>query len=487
MYGAGVVVPLHTLTCSVTSSRTKTFCAGLNQKARRSNFVVRLYLTNMDKGVSDQLLAQAKEVLAHNDRGSYTVPAPDIYPHQWLWDSCFIAIGLRHLDLKRAQTELISLLRGQWTNGMLPDMIFAAGDGARQDRELWRSWVSPYAPHDEATSGVTQPPMLAEAVVRIGQKLKLPQRRSWFRSIYPRLVRYHEWLYTERDPHDQGLAVLVHPYESGLDNSPPWISELRKHSLPWWVSLIEKLHLDSLVNLVRRDTRRVPPGQRMSNVEAMAYWAALRRLRRKAYNSEAILNHPLFAVEDLAFNCILIRANTHLREIAKTIGRDLPDDLAAAIGRADHALDQLWDESRGQYFSRSFINHKLIEESSIATLLPLYAGTITAERAKHLVELLNNVELFNTEWPVPSVPLSSDFFKPVEYWQGPTWINTNWLIIDGLKRYGFTKEAERLAQRSLELVAKSGFGEYFNPLDGSTAGIHNFSWTAALTIDLLKS
>ncbi len=440
----------------------------------------------MDKKTAEELLARAKDVLAHNDRGNYTVPAPDIYPHQWLWDSCFIAIGLRHLDIKRAQAELTSLLRGQWTNGMLPDMIFADGDGARQDRELWRSWISPYAPHDVVTSGVTQPPMLAEAVVRIGAKLKLPQRRSWFRAIFPHLVRYHEWLYTERDLRDQGLAVLLHPYESGLDNSPAWISELRKHSLPWWVSLIEKLHPDGVVNQVRRDTRRIPPGQRMSNVEAMAYWAALRRLRRKAYNSEAILNRPLFAVEDLAFNCILIRANTHLRDIAKTIGRDLPESLASNFELAGKALEELWDEDRGQYFSRSFINHKLIEEPSIATLLPLYAGTISSQRAQQLVDLLNDPKLFGTKWPVPSVPLNSDFFDPSRYWQGPSWINTNWLIIDGLKRYGFTAEAESLTKRSLELVAKSGFSEYFNPLDGSPDGANNFSWTAALTIDLLK-
>ncbi len=435
----------------------------------------------------EELLEKAQAVLKQNDRHKWTVPAGDLYPHQWLWDSCFIAIGLRHLNIERAQTELRSLLCGQWSNGMLPNMIFSSENEHRQHRELWRSYISPYAPHKVATSGITQPPLLAEAAVCIGQKLKLPERRTWYRQIYPGLLRYHEWLYADRDPHGEGLIILIHPYESGLDNSPPWISELRKHNFPWWIGLIEKLHLDGVASLVRRDTRHVPPEQRMSNVEAIAYWAAIHRLRRKAYNSEAILPRSLFLLEDLAFNCILIRANVHLQTIAKDIGHTIPENLLQKMQRSKLALEQLWDESTSQYYSRSFVGHKLITEPTIATLLPLYAGNISKERAEQLIKLLRDKKKFALKWPIPSVPQTSSFFNPFKYWQGPTWINTNWLIIDGLKRYGFNKEAEELRSKSLELVANSGMYEYFNPLTGQPSGASNFSWTAALTIDLIKS
>jgi hypothetical protein len=433
-----------------------------------------------------ELLEEAEKVLKKNDRGKFTVPAGDLYPHQWLWDSCFIACGLRHIDIDRAQTELTSLLRGQWSNGMFPNIIF--NDKAEQrEKELWRSYLSPYSPDKVATSGITQPPLIAEAVVRVGEKLRPADQKTWYRTMYPHIVKYHEWLYRDRDPHTEGLILLLHPYESGLDNSPPWISELRKHSMPWWIRIIERLHLDKVVNLFRRDTKHVPPGQRMSNIEALAYWAAVLRLRRKAYNSEALLSRSLFTVEDLAFNCILIRANKRLQEIAKTINEELPSWLTERIAKTEEALENLWDEATGQYYSRSFVSHKLIEESSVATLLPLYAGTISEERVKRLMELLARKEYFGAEWPVPSVPLSSPQFSALKYWQGPTWININWLIIDGLRRYGYQKEALDLKKRTLELVKKSGFNEYFNPKDGSPAGAHNFSWTAALIIDLLKT
>jgi glycogen debranching enzyme len=75
----------------------------------------------------------------------------------------------------------------------------------------------------------------------------------------------------------------------------------------------------------------------------------------------------------------------------------------------------------------------------------------------------------------------------VRYWQGPTWINTNWLIIDGLRRYGFDDHADVLTEMTLELVRLHGFNEYFNPLDGTPLGATNFSWSAALAIDLIKS
>jgi hypothetical protein len=432
------------------------------------------------------LAEEAQAILESNDQGTYTMPASHLYPHQWLWDSCFAAIGIRHYDVERAKIELLSLIRGQWQNGMLPNMIFNDSRAYRRDRNIWRSWVSPYSPDGVTTSGITQPPMLAEAIVQVGKKMKAHERRSWYRMTWPALLAYHRWLYHDRDPHGEGLVLQIHPWETGLDNTPPWMDELHEHLLPGWVRLMEKTKLEKLVTLFRRDTRFVPVDQRFNNVEAMALFDVQRRLRRKAYDINKILDHSLFAIEDLTFNSILIRANEHVLSIAKYIKEKVPEDLQHSMKLAAKQLEELWDPYAQEYYSRDFVTHKLLKVSSIAGLMPLYAGTISKERAEALVKKLENDHLFGPAYPVPSVPISSEWFDANRYWQGPSWVNMNWLIIDGLNRYGYKDHAAALRETTIEMVQQGGFYEYFNPLSGEPLGVPEFTWTAALTLDLLK-
>jgi neutral trehalase len=434
-----------------------------------------------------ELLEQMKAVLAMNDRGDYTQPGHGLYPHQWLWDSCFTAIGVANYDVPRAQRELKSLLRGQWHNGMLPNIIFRPEARYRTDRNVWRSWVNPNAPSDVATTGITQPPMLAEAVIRVGSHLDWPERRSWYAQMYPALLRYHQWLYAERDPHQEGLTLQVHPWETGLDNSPPWMAEMHDHRMPLWIQLIEKSKFDNIIGLFRRDTQSVPMDERFSTIETIVLFDTQLRLRRKAYDINKILDHGLFAIEDLTFNSILIRANAHLQEIAKSLRQDIPPQLLERMRRTETAFDQLWDEYTGQYYSRDFITHRLLKIPTVATLLPLYAGHVSKDRARTLVKLLEQEHGFGPAYPVPSVPVDSVWFNAKLYWQGPTWVNMNWLVIQGLKQYGYHDHAAALAESTLEMVGRSGAHEYFDPLTGDPAGADGFSWTAALTIDLLKT
>lgn len=436
---------------------------------------------------SDSLtLAEAAEAVLHaNDRGNYTVPATELYPHQWLWDSAFIAIGQRHYDVERAKLEILSLLRGQWHNGMIPHMILNQAPEYARDRAIWNSNISPYSPDDVATSGITQPPVLAEAIVRIGEKLNAAERRSWYKKIWPSLLAYHQWLYDDRDPHHEGLTLQIHPWETGLDNTPPWMAELHEHLMPWWVRVLETTRIERLLSLFRRDTRLIPVNQRFDNVEALVLFNVQRRLRRKAYNTQHVLPHALFAIEDLSFNCILIRNNQLLQDIAATIKETVPKALLERMNLTTHKLEDLWDPYAGEYFSRDFVTHKLLKQSSIATLLPLYAGTVSKQRAAELVALIENEHLYGTAYPLPTAPVSSPRFDEDRYWQGPSWINMNWLIIDGLEHYGYSDHAAALRETTLEMVENGGFYEYFNTKSGAPLGTPDFSWTAALALDLL--
>ena len=437
------------------------------------------------KSENQHVIDACKTILDENYSVDHTTPAPGLYPHQWLWDSCFTAIGVRHYDPERARQELERLLAGQWANGMIPHMIFEPDKRYRQDRNIWRSIVSPYSPDKVATSGITQPPILADAVLRVGTMLKKDVRLRFYKKMVPALFRHHFWLMTERDPHEEGLTLQIHPWETGLDNTPTWMNQLHEHSKPWWIAAVEKLHLDGFVNIMRRDTRHVPPGQRITNTEALMVFDMIRRFKRKSYDIPKILHRSLFCIEDIGFNSILARNNQILLDLASAARLSVPEDLEMRIGRQRHALQKCWDEQEGYFYSRDFITHELLHDLTIASLLPIYSGVISTEQAERIVDCLADYKTFSLNHPIPSVPVNHPQFNPHRYWQGPSWINTNWLLIDGLKRYGFTEQAKHLQDQTVSLVREHGPYEYFSPLDGQPLGASEFSWSAALTIDLL--
>jgi glycogen debranching enzyme len=101
--------------------------------------------------------------------------------------------------------------------------------------------------------------------------------------------------------------------------------------------------------------------------------------------------------------------------------------------------------------------------------------------------LLRDESRFWPRHPVPSVPIDAEQFDADRYWRGPTWINTNWLVIEGLRAVRDETAAAELRRRTLDLVDRSGFAEYFSALDGHGFGAPDFSWTAALVLDLLES
>lgn len=270
-----------------------------------------------------------------------------------------------------------------------------------------------------------------------------------------------------------------------MDNTPAWMTLMREHRMPLWIRLIEITHTDGLVGRLRRDLRYVPLAQRYATIDALTMFANQQRLRALGYDSARMLKRGPFQVADLAFNAILIRNNRLLGNIAAIIDRPVPAGLRASFNQAEQALDDLFDEPSGYYYSRNMANGQLMAQPSIATLLPLYAGSISKERARHLVErLLEDENRFGAAYPIPSVPVNDPSFDAERYWQGPSWFNTNWLVMDGLRRYGYKDHAAAIGEIMAELVAEHGFYEYYQPLTGQPLGARGFSWTAAVAIDI---
>ena len=202
---------------------------------------------------NDTLIGAAQRVLRLNDTGGFTKPSPRQYPHQWNWDSAFIALGLAHFDLPRAYAEVQSLLRAQWRDGMVPHIIYSTGASEYfPPPEFWQTQNLPHA-GAVPSSGLTQPPILATIVRMMHERVP---SLNFVREVYSRLLAWQRWLHTARDPDGTGLPCLIHPWESGMDNSPLWADALDRIT-PTDLPAFKRRDMGWVLRAARRS--RAPP------------------------------------------------------------------------------------------------------------------------------------------------------------------------------------------------------------------------------------
>ena len=423
-------------------------------------------------------IAQAQVVLRENDTGTFIKPGPGQYPHQWNWDVGFVAVGLARYDMTRARAEIRALLRGQWRDGMVPHIVYhGGGSDYFPSPEFWQTERSQQAP-PVPTSGITQPPVLATAV----RMLHLiagdaDASLAFVREIFPALLAWHRWLYAARDPEETGLVAILHPWESGTDNATRWtepLARIRPRDLPAFN---------------RGDTVHVKASERPTSSDYARYIFLIDLFRGRRYEPAELYADSPFLVQDALFNAVLHRANEDLRALALELGEPV-DELDAWLARTRRAFaERLWHAENGLYYDYDLRADAPIRENSCATFIPLFAGLPDEETVHRLVSehLLNRDEYApdgRTRYFLPSVAKSSPLWEPRRYWRGPVWAIINWMVLHGLRRYGYDELAETVRQHTLALIEQGGFYEYYDPRDGTGCGSGDFSWMAALAIDL---
>ncbi|MCS7145972.1 MAG: glycoside hydrolase, partial [Aigarchaeota archaeon] len=113
------------------------------------------------------------------------------------------------------------------------------------------------------------------------------------------------------------------------------------------------------------------------------------------------------------------------------------------------------------------------------------AGIATRQQAENLVEHLFNPKEFWTTFPIPTVSVDDPNYDPRGYWRGRSWININWFTYHGLRRYGFDREANALAERVIELMSRGpSCSENYNSQNGEPLGAPDFGWST-LAMDFL--
>lgn len=439
--------------------------------------------------IDNPLIKQAIAVLNQNWTGTFTKPAPSLYPHQWNWDAGFIAIGLAYFNTDRAIAEMRHLFSGQWADGMLPHIVFGNDPQARYfpGPEFWQTEKAPHSSKNPLTSGITQPPVHAFALWRMFEIVLAKDKGKiidFFKEIFPKVLASHRYLYEKRDPYEEGLVYIRHPWEPGTDNSPTWDKALAK---------MDVKALD-IPPYQRKDLQNPKAAlHRPTQEDYDRYVYLVNHFRKNNYDEESIFMDCPFLIQDPLFNAILIWSNECLIKIAAVVGEDYQQIIEWNERSMKGMITKLWNEETGLYDAWDIVNHERIKVQTNSGLMPLIAGVPTKEKAEKMVATLQSAMFSGTkENPVylcPTYNLKAADINYEKYWRGPVWINMNWLLYQGLKRYDFDELAEQVRRDSLTLLEKYGFYEYFDPrrgVEGAAYGTHQFSWSAALCLDWLK-
>ena len=415
------------------------------------------------------MLKEAQRILSLNDKGRYTVPTHGLYPFQWNWDSCLTALGQQHFDNERAWVEIETLVAHQWPDGMVPHIVFhEMNDGYFPGPGVWRTG------RPTPTTGITQPPVLALVLEQLWERS--PQddaTRKRCLSLMASADRWHQWFYRCRDPQNTGLVALLHPWESGRDNSIDWFEAL------------SAVPVDNVEPYQRRDTQHVDASHRPTQFEYDRYVALVQCFRDLKWDNTLLHDASPFQVVDPGFNAILIHSDQSLVRLAAELGQPaLAEAAQARVAHALQALEALWNANMGQYVCLNRRTGQLVDSPSIGGLLPVLVLPEGHAHLGALVQRLNKLLDLGpfgvaSHWP------EDDRFDGKRYWRGPSWLIVNYLLIKGLRENGEEALADRIVQASLKCIEESGCSEYYHPITGEALGGGTFTWTAAMVIEFL--
>ncbi|WP_158888752.1 glucosylglycerate hydrolase [Amycolatopsis anabasis] len=433
---------------------------------------------------SPSLAARAARVLRDNDNGTVITAAPKLYPHMWSWDAAFISIGLAHVDVSRAITELETLFGAQWRNGMLPHIVFTEDAAYFPGPDRWGTEVAADGPEHVRTSGICQPPVHAIAVRRMldvarrSTRADQEEAERFARRIWPALYEWHRWLVDYRIPDTSGLIAIVHGWESGMDNSPRWdvpYSGVRPGA--------------GLLPYVRQDLLQVSdPAERPSSAEYDRYIWLIEEMRRAAYDSAEVVRRSSFLVGDVFITALFSLSCEVLAQLGHELGwpagklYDWAANARAAVAASRHPVS-------GMARDRDLRTGRWLDTESIAGFSPLLCGGISVRSREKLLSTMEGPRWAGHPDLLAAVPPSVSplrpGFNPRQYWRGPQWPVIAWLFGWAFEYRGWFDRARKLREGGLRLTEDGSFGEYYQPFTGEPLGSHNQSWTAAVVLDWL--
>ncbi len=257
--------------------------------------------------------------------------------------------AMTHAETDPAQgwDELARLLDNQWPDGMVPHLVYHAPSTTFPPDGLWVTG------RPVTTSGLTVPPLAGMALLRLYRAQ--PDDRA--HDLMVAVDRWHGWFGTHRDPEREGLAAILHPWESARPQAPDWAEAF-----------------------ARVPTEGVSPylPEGANDDTARAVWL-IERFRSLGWETAELHDGSPFCVVDPGLNAVLIRACDDLAELAEMLGDTETATLnreRATKGRT--AMEMLAEG--GRYLPLDRTSGRLVDTASAGTVLPRIAGLpVTAE------------------------------------------------------------------------------------------------------------
>ena len=392
----------------------------------------------------------------------YHMPSYRHYPTLFAWDSGFHAAAMCHLDLVKAARELETLFKKVDDDGRLPHEMLLRNPVSRRLKRVIENWFVRWEYDHRKASFMVDPPsyhFAAELVFRRSMD------REWLERVWPFMCQSLDYLLEVRNVFGDGLVTIFHPWESGTDMSPQFFTAMG---------------LDA--------------GRRRDVARSALYTTYLFAYNRfKGWDIQRLLRAGKFICQELTMNCLTIRACRSMAFLAGELGRE--DERERYQRRAQvmmDALDELcWDDNHGCYFPRfGYRQPRLARRRTADSLMPLFAGLCRQDRAERLIqEHLLKPGDFWAEYLIPFNPVcelaGACSWVDKRLWSGHCiWINFNWMLSIGLSQYGYEEEAREVTRRTVHMILREGFFEYYDSRTGKGMRIPDFCWPA-LALDMM--
>lgn len=375
----------------------------------------------------------------------------------WAWDTWKQAVAVARFEPELAKSNVLAMFDYQYTEqdkirpqdaGSLPDAIFYNQDTQRGGEG--GNW--------NERNG--KPPLAAWAVWQIYQQ---DGDREFIKTMYPQLVAYHQWWYRNRDHNGNGLA------EYGANIHPAHIKN-------------GKLNIEAIIEAAAWESG-------MDNAPRFDADASLQVWENR--HDGKLVGYSV-AQESVDLNAYLYAGKRFLQEMAKVLelNADTQKWDAEATRLSQQIQLEMYDSVSGFFYDIRYTatgSELMVDKGKgVEGWLPLWAGAASNTQAKIIVERHLNQGQFGTLIPFPTVSADSPNFAAAQYWRGPVWLDQALFGLQGIARYGYHEQAQRLAQRLVTegkgMIGQSPIRENYHPITGEGLHCTNFSWSASVLL-----